>query len=99
MEEFEQSSRLGIVNGEVRAKFCVWNREWRSSSKVRCLESEMEEFETSSRLGIGNGGDQVRFRQLESGMDEFELSSRLGIGNGGVRAKFCAWNREWRSSS
>ena len=79
-----------------------WNREWRSSRKVRGLESEMEEFEPSSdswnrkwrsssqvlTLGIGNGGVRVKFRGLESGMEEFEPSSRLGIGNGGVRAKF-----------
>ena len=35
MEEFEQSSRLGIVNGRVQAKF-------------RQLESEIEEFELTS---------------------------------------------------
>ena len=35
MEEFESNSEN-------------WNREWRSSSEVRGLESEMEEFEPSS---------------------------------------------------
>ena len=45
MEEFETSLRLGIGNGGVRTKFDDWNREWRSSSKVRGFESEMEEFE------------------------------------------------------
>ena len=48
MEDFELSSRLGIGNGEVRVKFRSLDREWRSSSKVRCLESEMEVFEKSS---------------------------------------------------
>ena len=48
MEAFEQSSMLGIGNGGLRAKFDAWNRERRSSSQVRCLESEMEEFEPSS---------------------------------------------------
>ena len=43
MEEFEASSKLGIGNVEVRAKF-------------RHLESGMVEFEPSSKLGIGNGG-------------------------------------------
>ena len=51
----------GIGNGGVLAKFEAWNREWRSSSQVRSLESEMEEFEPSSRLGIGNGGVQAKF--------------------------------------
>ena len=40
MEEFEPSSDS-------------WNREWKSSSQVRCLESGMEEFEPSSKLEIG----------------------------------------------
>ena len=39
MEEFEPSSRFGIGNGEVQAKF-------------RLLELGMEEFDPSSRLGI-----------------------------------------------
>ena len=41
MEEFEPSSD-------------DWNREWKSSSQVRSLESGMEEFEPSSKFGIGN---------------------------------------------
>ena len=41
MEEFEQSSMIGIGNGGVRVKF-------------RHLELGMEEFEISSTLGIGN---------------------------------------------
>ena len=86
MEEFEESSKLGIGNGEVRAKF-------------RRLESGMEKFETRSKFGIGNGGVRAKFRRLESGMEEFEESSMLRIGNGGVRAKFEAWNRKWRRSS
>ena len=100
MEEFEPSSRLGIGNGGVRAKF-------------RRLESKMVEFEPSSKLGIGklrslsqipmlgieNGRVRAQFealnrkwrslsqvRGLESEMEEFEQSSRLGIG-------------KWRSSS
>ena len=48
MEEFEPSSRLGIGNGGVRAKF-------------RRMESGMEEFELSSRIGIGNGGVRAKF--------------------------------------
>ena len=43
MEEFERSSD-------------AWNREWKSSSQVRGLESEMEEFEPSSKVGIGKRG-------------------------------------------
>ena len=35
MEEFEPSSD-------------AWNREWKSSSKVQGLESEMNEFESNS---------------------------------------------------
>ena len=41
MDEFEPSSES-----------C--NRDWSSSSLVRCLESGMEEFGPSSMLGIGN---------------------------------------------
>ena len=57
MKEFEQSSMLGIGNGRVRVNSDVWNREWkfearnrecRSSSQVRCLQSEMEEIEPNS---------------------------------------------------
>ena len=47
MEEFEESSRLGITNGGVRAKFEACNRKWRISSQVRYFESGMEEFEQS----------------------------------------------------
>ena len=35
MEDFELSSRLGIGNGEVRAKFELWNRKWRVRVRVR----------------------------------------------------------------
>ena len=52
MEEFEQSSTLGIGNGGVRAQF-------------RRVESGMEKFEVSSKIGNGNGGDRVKFRLLE----------------------------------
>ena len=59
MEEFESSSEawnrglskvptLRIGNGRVRAKFEAWSQEWRSSSQVRGLESEMQVFEPSS---------------------------------------------------
>ena len=37
MEEFERSSKLGIENEGVLAKFEDWNRKWRSSSKVATL--------------------------------------------------------------
>ena len=77
MEEFELSSRLGIGNGGVRAKFEAWDRKWRSLSQVLLLESGMEEFEASSRLAIGDGGVRAKIRRLESGMEEFEPSSRL----------------------
>ena len=56
MEEFEPSSE-------------TWNREWRNSSQVRSLESEMKVF-------------GAKFRRLESGMEEFEASSKLGFGIG-----------------
>ena len=49
MEEFEPSSRLGIGNGGVRAKFEAWNRKWRSLSKVPSHE-------------IGNGRVRVKFK-------------------------------------
>ena len=55
MEEFEQSWKLGIGNGGVRAQF----RRWKSG---------MEEFEQSSRLGIGDERVRVKLRCLESGM-------------------------------
>ena len=48
MEEFEESSKLGIGNGGVGEKF-------------RRLESGMEEFEPSSKLRIGNGGVRSKF--------------------------------------
>ena len=62
MEEFEPSSdawnwkwrssnqvlTLRIGNGIVRDNFNAKNRELKSSSQDRSLESEMEEFETSS---------------------------------------------------
>ena len=73
MEKFEQSSD-------------ACNRERKSSSQVRGLESGMEEFKTSLRLGIGNGGVRAKFdawnwewrssskvRCFESEMEEFEL--------------------------
>ena len=85
MEEFEPSSD-------------AWNRERKSSSQVRGLESEMEEFELRPTLRFGNGRVRAKFeawnrewsssiqvRGLESEMEEFEPSSRLGIGYGGVR--------------
>ena len=75
MEEFEPSSRLGIGNEGVPAKFEDWNRKWRSLSKVL-------------RLGIGNGRVRDKFeasnqewrssskvRGLESEMEVFEPSS------------------------
>ena len=43
MEEFKPSSKLGIGNGGVRAKFLS-------------LESGIEEFEQCSKLGFGNVG-------------------------------------------
>ena len=75
MEEFEQSSRLGIGNERVRVKF-------------RCLESEMEEFDPDSDSWNRKWRSSSLVRGLESGTEEFEPSSRFGIGNGGVRAKF-----------
>ena len=68
----------------------AWNREWRSSSQVRSLESGLEEFKPSSdawnwewgssslvlKLGIGNGGVRAKFRRLESGMEEFEADTK-----------------------
>ena len=49
MEEFETSSRLGIGNRGVRAKFLS-------------LESGIEEFELSSRLGNSNVGVRAKFK-------------------------------------
>ena len=62
MEKFEPSSRFGIENGVVRAKF-------------RSLEPVKEVFETSSRFGIGNGVVQANVRCLESEIVTLELSS------------------------
>ena len=85
MEEFEPSSD-------------AWNQEWKSSSQVRGLQSEMEEFEASSDAWNRGWKSSSQVRGLESGLEESETSLRLGIGNGGVRAKFDPWNWEWRSS-
>ena len=84
MEEFEPSSDS-------------WNREWKSSTQVRCLESGMEEFELGSKLGIGKGRVRDKFeawnrewssssevRGLQSEIEAFEQSSKLEIGNGRV---------------
>ena len=75
MEEFEPSSRLGIGNSGVRAKFDACNRKWRSSSQVRSLESGMEEFEQSSDAWNREWKSSSQVRCLESGMEEFEPSS------------------------
>ena len=64
------------------------NREWKSSSQVRGLESEMEEFEQSPDAWNREWKCLSNVRSLESGMEYFEPSSRRGIRNGGVRAKF-----------
>ena len=64
MEDFEQSSTLGIGNEGVRAQF-------------RRLESGMEEFEQSSKLGIGNERVRVKFRCLESGKEVRGLESGM----------------------
>ena len=85
---------LGIRNRRVRAKFEALNREWRSSSQVRGLESGMEEFETSSKLEIGNGGVRAK---LDAWNRKWRSSSQvptLGIGNGRVRDKFEVSNRK-----
>ena len=58
----------------------------------------MEVFQPSSDVWNRELKSSIQVRCLESGMEEFEPSSMLGIGNGKVRAKFEAWNREWRSS-
>ena len=80
MEEFEHSSDAG-------------NREWKSSSKVEGLESEMNEFESNSDAWNREWKFEAWYRKcrssnqvhcLESKMEEFEPSSKLGIGNGGV---------------
>ena len=77
----------------------AWNRKWKSSKKVRGLESGMEEFELSSRLVIGNGGFRVKFDTWNRQRRSLNQVSTLGIGNARVRGKFDAWNREWRSSN
>ena len=45
---------LGIGNRGVRVKFesnsDVWNREWRRSSHVRGLESEVGQFESNTDI-------------------------------------------------
>ena len=84
MEEFEPNSTLGIGNGGVLARFEAWNREWRSSSQVRFLKSEMEEFEPSCEAWNWKFKSSRQVRGLESEMEEFDPSSTLGIGNGGV---------------
>ena len=68
MEEFEPSSE-------------TCNREWKSSSQVRGLESGMEEFESNSKAWI---------REWRNS----SIVPTLGIGNGRVRVKFDACNRE-----
>ena len=84
MEEFEHS-------------FDAENREWKSSSKVQGLKSEMNEFELNSdawnrewKFEDWNrecrSSNQVRCLELE--MEEYEPISKLGIGNEGVRAQF-----------
>ena len=89
MEEFEQSSRIGIGYGGVRAKF-------------RSLQSGMKEFEPSSKawkrklrsssqvpmLGIGNGGVRVKFEVWNRERRSSSQIPKLRNGNGGVRVKF-----------
>ena len=75
MDEFEQSSKLVIGNGGVRAKFEAWNRKCRSSSKVPGLESEMEEFEQSSDTWNREWKSSSQVRGMESGIEEFEPNS------------------------
>ena len=100
MEDFELNSRLGIGNGEVRFKFrrlesgmeefepCsdVWNREWKSSSQVRCLEWKWRRSSQVPTLGIGNGIVRAKF---EAWNRKWRISSQiptLGIGNGGIQS-------------
>ena len=69
----------------------AWNRERKSSSKVRGLEMEMEEIEPSSDSWNWEwkSSSQVRglesemkeFRRLELGMEKFEHSSKIENGN------------------
>ena len=44
LQEFERSSRLGVVIGGVRTQFETCRRDCRSSNPVRVLESGLEEF-------------------------------------------------------
>ena len=53
MEEIESSSKF-------------WNWEWKSSSQVRGLESEMEEFELSSDAGNREWKSSSPVRSLKS---------------------------------
>ena len=76
------------------SSFDAWNRQWKSSSQVRGLESGMEEFESSSRLRIGNGGVQAKFDGWKSKWRSSSQGSTLGIGNGSVRDKFEASKRK-----
>ena len=62
MEEFEPSSRLGIGNGGVRAKFDAWDPKWRSSIQ-------------NITLGIGYGGVLANVRSLKWEIETVELSS------------------------
>ena len=75
MEEFEPSSD-------------AWNRERKSSSEVRGLESETEEIEPSFDALNRERKSSRQVRSLELGMEEFEPSLMLRIGYGGVRDKF-----------
>ena len=77
---------FGIGNSRVRAKFEALNRKWRSSSQVRCLESEMEEFEPSSDSWNRKLKSSSQVRGLELEIEEFEQSSDI-------------WNWKWKSSS
>ena len=86
MEEFESSSRLGIRNGIVQAKFRRFESEWKSSSRVLGFESEMEEFESNSGAWNREWKSSSQVRGFESEMEEFEPSSD-------------PWNWEWNSSS
>ena len=65
-EEFETSSKLGIGNGGVRAKFEAWNRKWGS-------------YIQSITLGFGNEGVRANARGLESEIETLELSSETWI--------------------
>ena len=85
---------LGIGNGRVLAKFETWNREWRSSSQVRDLESGTEEFEQSLKHRIGNGGVRAKFDAWNRKLRSSSQVPMVGIGNGRVRDKFDASNRK-----